>query len=511
MFKAGYGILPLFLFPLLLISCSRRELDSKLAELDRELDVKQVYMDRFSARMDSLRLCLGREDLSDSLKWETAYSIFSAYSYVNVDSTMHYLGVLALYASTPELVCRSEACRIRSYGVEQDYDALFDALNDIDPERVSPGFRQRYFEQLQRAFVLCPGNKDLKKNILRTALEFEGLSYDVRMRYVGLLCLYEDRDAEALEYFAESYKHASSDHIKALAAYNQASCYKYLGDRTKYCLWLAQAAIFDIRVPVSEYQSLLELSKALFERGAYSEASRYIQVVLGDAIEGNWDSRIHLSAASQNAIFSALDSSQKRLSHLMMAFIAFLLVSVLAVGLLLLFVYRQNRNLRALNDTVTRINSKLKDEGRIKENYLFKYMEMSVEGIGRLEDYRHLVRQVLKEQGADALMSMLRSPRSRADYKEFYNNFDNTFLSLYPAFIRQVNMLMKEDCRFREDGSLNTDLRILATIRLGFNDSGQIARFLNIPSASVYTRRSVIRRNSVCTKDEFDEKLRQII
>lgn len=496
---------------LLLASCTQRELDRKLSELDRELELKDVHMERFHARMDSLRLDLGREDLCDSLKWETAYSLFSAYSYVNVDSTLHYLGVLSSYASTPELVRRSEACRIRSYGVEQDYESLMDALNGIDPDKVSPGFRQRYFEQLQRAFVLCPGNIPLKKNILRTALGFDGLDRDVRLRYEGLICLYEDRDAEALEYFAESYRHASSDHLKALAAYNQASCYKYLGDMTGYCQWLAQAAIFDMRVPVSEYQSLLELSNALFLRGDYSEASRYIQIVLGDAIEGNWDSRIHLSAVSQNAIFNALDSSQKRLGRLMMAFIIFLLVSMLAVGLLLLYAFRQNRNLRQLNETVTRINEKLKDEGRIKENYLFKYMEMSVEGIGRLEDYRHQVRQVLKEQGSDALMSMLRSPRSRSDYKEFYANFDNTFLSLYPAFVRQVNLLMKEDSRFRDEGCLNTDLRILATIRLGFSDSGQIARFLNVPSASVYTRRSVLRRNSICSKAEFDEKIRAII
>lgn len=504
------GILLLTSMSLCTTSCAERELKSKISELGRELDRKEVYEERFNARMDSLKLCLESDGASDSLRWETAYSIFSAYSYVNVDSTLHYLDVLSGYASTPELKNRSEACRIRSFGVEQDYESLFEALSEIDPEKVSESFRQRYFTELQRACVLCPGNVTLKKTILRKALEFDGLDHDVRMRYEGLTLLYDDRYPEALPYFEEAYRSASNDHIKALAAYNQAVCYRHLGDAGRHCLWLAEAAIHDIRVPVSDYSSLWKLSDALFERGDYSDASRCIQIVMGDAIEGNWNSRIQLSAASQSSIFNALDKSHSQLVHLMMASIIFLIVSVALVLSLLYFTFRQNRNLLALNDKVTDMNSRLKDEGKIKENYLFRYMEMAVNGMGRLEDYRHQMRQILKEEGAESLAAMLRSPRPLADYKEFYSNFDKTFLSLYPDFIRQVNGLMKEGHGFRDDGVMNTDLRILATIRLGFNDSGQIARFLNVPSTSVYTRRSALRRNSVCNKEEFEKEIRHI-
>lgn len=507
----GLAAVLLSVLPIIMASsCAPKQLRQKISELNLELDNKNSYVDRFNSRMDSLRMCLKRDIGTDSLKWETAYSLFSAYSYVNVDSTKYYLGILGQYATTPELQYRSEVCRIRYYGVEQDYNRLVNSLQKIDPSRVSEKFRQRYFDELQRSCVLCPGHTDLKKHILRTALESGSLNYDIRMRYEGLMLLYDEQYREALPYFEESYKNASNDHVRALASYNQAFCHRYLGDDDAYCLWLAQAAIYDIKVPVSEYLSLLELSDALFSRGEYEEASRMIQVVMNDAIAGNWSSRIHLSASSQKSILEALDISQHKLMHLMMAFILVLLVFITIVSFLLFYLFRQNRNLRRLNETVTEMNSKLKDEGRIKESYLFKYMEMSVEGIGHLEEYRHKVRQTLKEEGADALMGMLRAPRSRADYKEFYANFDSTFLSLYPDFIKEVNKLMKEDFLFKEGDQLNTDLRILATIRLGFNDSGQIARFLNIPSTSVYTRRSAIIRNSTCNKGNFDIKLRQI-
>lgn len=498
------------IIPICICACTPGGLKLKLAELDKELDRKEVYIEEFGCRMDSLRRELRRRDLSDSLRWEAAYSLFSSYSYVNVDSTQYYLDVLDRLASTQELRYRCDACHIRFYGVEEKYDRLFEALNDIDPGRVSEGFRQRYFDELQRACVLYPGNTEIKKNILSTALEFSGLSYEIRTRYQGLLLLYDEKYTEALPYFALSYHMASNDHIKALASYNQATCHNFLGDKNSYCLWLAQAAIYDIRVPVSDYSSLIELSDALYEKGNNAEALKYIEVAMSDAIEGNWESRIQFSAKSQKMIFDAVDKSHNQLLDLLIAFIVFLLASVGVVSYLLLLTSRQNRKLMSLNRTVTEMNSKLKDEGKIKENYLFKYMEMSVEGIGKLEDYRHMVRQVLKEEGADALMTRLRAPRFREEYKEFYKNFDNTFLNLYPNFIRQVNMLMKEEERFKEESSLSTDLRILATIRLGFSDSGQIARFLNIPATSVYTRRSAIRRNSIYPKEEFYKMIMQI-
>lgn len=498
------------IIPICVAACSPSGLKLKLAELDSELDRKEVYVEKFEGRMDSLRRELQRTDLTDSLKWETAYSLFSSYSYVNVDSTKYYLGILDRLASTQELRYRCDACHIRYYGVEEDYDRLFEELNGMDPGRVSEGFRQRYFDELQRACVLYPGNTQLKKDILNMALEFSGLSYEIRTRYQGLLLLYDEKYTEALPYFALSYHMASNDHIKALASYNQATCHNFLGDKTSYCQWLAQAAIYDIRVPVSDYSSLLELSEALYEKGNNAEALKYIEVAMSDAIEGNWESRILFSAKNQKMIFDTVDKSHNQLLNLLIAFIIFLLASVGGVSYLLLFTNRQNRELLSLNQKITEINSKLKDEGRIKENYLFKYMEMSVEGIGKLEDYRHKVRQVLKEEGADALTAMLRAPRFREEYKEFYKNFDNTFLNLYPDFIKQVNNLMKEEEKFKEENSLSTDLRIIATIRLGFNDSGQIARFLNIPPTSVYTRRSAIRRNSRYPKDEFYKMIMQI-
>ena len=64
---------------------------------------------------------------------------------------------------------------------------------------------------------------------------------------------------------------------------------------------------------------------------------------------------------------------------------------------------------------------------------------------------------------------------------EFYDIFDNAFLHIYPTFIEEVNSLLRPEERIelREGEKMNTDLRILAFMRLGIEDSSRIAQVLN--------------------------------
>lgn len=495
----------LFLF----FSSAERQLHTKLSELDDLLPRREVYLNRFNNRMDSLKLELSAAK-TDSLDWEIAYQIFSGYSYVNVDSSFRYLEVLEDYATTDELKSRMKAIRIRMYGVKDDRAALESAIGMVSGVDVSKGFRVRFYDELQRAYAR-EGDDRTNVRIIKKALQLEGLPQDVRSRYTGLVKLYETDYEGALEDFALSYEQSEDYHVKALSAYDLAICYDSLGDDTRYCYWLAQAAIYDLQVPVAEYSSLMELAQALFDKGDYAPASRYIQVVLRDAIDGNWDTRIHLSAANQMAIANALENNERSKRELLLILVLVLVVLIGVIVFFMLSLAKRNTTLHRMNGIMTKMNSKLKDEGRIKESYLFKYMEMSVASIAKVDDYKHQLRQVLKDGGEEALKRMLRKPPvTDNSYKEFYANFDTTFMSLYPDFIKQVNKLMKEAYRFEEVTPLKTDLRILATIRLGFTDSGQIARFLNIPPTSVYTRRSALRRNSVCSREDFEDKIRRL-
>ena len=155
----------------------------------------------------------------------------------------------------------------------------------------------------------------------------------------------------------------------------------------------------------------------------------------------------------------------------------------------------------------------LTDANIIKENYVFRYMALSVKYLERQDEFRHSLLQTVKEDGLPAVRRRSSSPtESYQAFKAFYRIFDETFLGIYPDFVRRVNSLLKEDCQIPEPKgkTLTTELRILAAIRIGITDSGRIATFLKCSPATVYTYRTKMRNWAAFTKEEFEERIKKI-
>lgn len=90
---------------------------------------------------------------------------------------------------------------------------------------------------------------------------------------------------------------------------------------------------------------------------------------------------------------------------------------------------------------------------------------------------------------------------------EFYNEFDKSFLKLFPNFISAFNDLLVEEGRIypKSDELLTTELRIFALIRLGVVDSNKIAHFLGYSLATIYNYRSRMRNRAAGDKDRFEQ------
>ena len=138
-----------------------------------------------------------------------------------------------------------------------------------------------------------------------------------------------------------------------------------------------------------------------------------------------------------------------------------------------------NRQLRELNEHIRSINGELRDANNIKDEYVGHYLSLCSRYIVRINDYRKLLLKVYKDGDCDALIRELRTKNpADAEYKEFLAIFDETFLHLFPDFVAHVNRLMTDAERFspRQPRTLNTELRILALIRLGVTHSAKIGR-----------------------------------
>jgi hypothetical protein len=95
--------------------------------------------------------------------------------------------------------------------------------------------------------------------------------------------------------------------------------------------------------------------------------------------------------------------------------------------------------------------------------------------------------------------------------KDFYNVFDDAFLNIYPTFITSVNSLLMPDKQITllPDEKMNTDLRILALMRLGIEDSSRIAQMLNYSVNTIYTYRNKLK-NKAIDRDKFEENIMEI-
>jgi DNA-binding CsgD family transcriptional regulator len=82
-------------------------------------------------------------------------------------------------------------------------------------------------------------------------------------------------------------------------------------------------------------------------------------------------------------------------------------------------------------------------------------------------------------------------------------------LQLFPDFIIQFESLLidTELTQVKEGELLNTELRIVALIRLGIKDSAKIATFLRYSVSTIYNYRSLLKNKAKGPREEFESKL----
>ena len=95
------------------------------------------------------------------------------------------------------------------------------------------------------------------------------------------------------------------------------------------------------------------------------------------------------------------------------------------------------------------------------------------------------------------------------ELKDFFQNFDAIFLSIFPTFIEEFNKMLIENERIypKEKDILTPELRIYALIRLGINDSARIAELLHYSPQTVYNYKIKIKNKLAISKEEFSEKI----
>lgn len=279
--------------------------------------------------------------------------------------------------------------------------------------------------------------------------------------------------------------------------------------------YLAKTALLDMQMAVREYASLQKLARVMYSRGDLERAYRYLNCSMEDAVACN--ARLRFLEVTEyypiiDKAYKTKEAEERAVTRKML-----IIVSVLAVLLIALTAYLyywmkkltvMRRRLYEANRKLVSANQNLAETGKIKEVYIARYLDKCVGYLEKLEQYRRSLEKLAMASKIEELFKTIRSEQFlRDERKLFYNEFDKSFLDLFPNFIEDFNALLQEEGKiYPKSGELlNTELRIFALIRLGVTDANRIAHFLGYSLATVYNYRSKIRNKAAGDKEAFEQ------
>lgn len=506
-------------------SASAQKLDMLLDNLDRVILDKETYSRSKEERIDAIRSSLAGIKPSD--RYGVYDALYREYAKYNLDSALYYAREKASLAkqsgdnSAWERSCLELADIYTNAGQYQQAEDLLGLVGTPSAQ---------YYHALHTLYSAMAATSVFGERVqaytslkeqYRDSLIRNLASNDVSYVFAMSEKLNDQgRFDEAISLLTSHYNDpGTAENDKAILDYCMAISYKGLGNREKAKWHYAASAIADIRTPVKEYRSLQELSYMLYEDGDLSRAYSYIRCAMEDVKSSNTIVRSMEFSPFLSTIGQAYERDiehrnkvQRRLVFGLSALLVLLALAVIFALNQHRQISRANRSLQEANNELRLISQKLQEAGYLKEEYLYQYMEQAVAGIDRMESYRRKMLLSYRKYGAENLASQLETTSDvDAEIRDFYKSFDETFLHLFPFFVEDVNRLLKpgQQLEPKPGRLMNTELRILALIRLGVTDNVKIAHFLRASLSTVYNYRSKLR-NAAVSQGSFEDDVARI-
>ncbi len=178
---------------------------------------------------------------------------------------------------------------------------------------------------------------------------------------------------------------------------------------------------------------------------------------------------------------------------------------VLVIIVITFFLVRQLRRMKAMQ-------SRLVEANRSKEVYISQFMVLCSVYIDKLNQFNSLVNRKIGAGKTDELYRLTKTGKLVEEQThDFYSVFDDAFLHIYPTFVEDVNSLLIPfgQIVLKDGEQLNTDLRILACIRLGLVDANRISHILNFSVNTIYSYRNRLRNRAI-VRDTFEADLMRL-
>jgi hypothetical protein len=521
--------------------------DSLLLKLDQAIKERPIYMEQKELKLVELKRQLHRQ-IPDEERFAILGTLLDEYRSFNTDSALHMAEEreqIAIRLGNREYIDNARMNNADVLGMTGMYKEVMDLMRNIHIDRLPVDIHPYYYHiyrtvyGLMADYAVTAYEKKLyteltdkyrdslllvnKDNLLIHTL-IQSDQYNVRNEYDKAIRLLTDYLALQKDY----------EHDVAICAYTLSESYRLKGDKEKEKEYLIVSAMADMKTAVREYISLRKLAVLLYQEGDIERAYSYVKICMEDAAACN----ARLRKLEILEIFPIINDAYQQKTEKQQEQMKWALVSISLLSLFLLlaifYVYKQmkkvaaarrevidaNKRLKELNDELHLSNAQLKEANHsiaensyLKEEYIGRYMDQCSVYLEKMDNYRRSLGKIAATGNVEELYKNIKSSKFiEGELKEFYTNFDNTFLQLFPTFVEDFNALLADDeqISLKAGERMNTELRIFALIRLGITDSVKIAQFLRYSVTTIYNYRTKVRNKAAGDRDLLEQEVMTI-
>lgn len=490
--------------------------------------------------LDSLKKLLNKTKTMNET-YSIQQKIISEYMWFKSDSAFYYVNKnnqIALELKSEYKQQQSQIIHsilLSSTGLLNESSQL---LNAIDREKLDNTLLRDYYYAQERFYYVsseishdnyyAPLYKQKEhqyKDSVRSTYPYGSIEYN---KYTANLLVYNEKYIAAKELLLQTIpKIKKPTRFAAMIYYDLAEIYKVLENEEEFAHYLTLASITDREVPTKENAAIKELAFYLYKRhpNQLDRANRYIQVALEDARFFNNRQRILQISEKLPLIVNAFQEMRGRENNKLKNALLLISFLLLIIVIMLVFLNRKVKQLHLAksktnqlyqelqhtNNAIIQVNSKLSDANETREEYLGIFMDLCASYISKLDDYKEYVNhKIINNKSQEILKNINSQQFASSDRSEFFTSFDRAVLHLFPNFIEEINSLLaKEHALIPKDGMLlNTELRILALIKLGIDSSQKIASFLHYSPQTIYNYRVRLRSYSKENRNSFEATIK---
>ncbi len=486
--------------------------EKALGELDRVLDRRSEYISQRQNAIDSL-IEVWKQHPDDGC---TLLKIADRYTSFNNDSALHYLrigkkryaGTTAgqefrwKYASLLPLAGFYETAEKEFYSIRPDEIAKWQQASYLAAGTQMHSYIAASFRNYPEIVAAHTDSMTVLQRRLLDILPTDGNQYKFLLGEYYFMQGAHDRARPLLEETVDS--EPVSSNLRARAAHHLSSIARADSIADLHIYYLALSATADVVSATRETISLQELGSACRDTNI-RRAHSYLSNAMANAVECGASVRMIDTSQALPIIeraHSASIKSWRKTAYIVIAAMAVLMLVLIATLLLL---RKEMRKMARLQDS-------LRNANRIKEVYISQFLRLCSIYMDKLNQFCKIATRKLAAGQADELYRMTKSGKFVEEQShEFYEVFDHAFLHIYPDFVAEVNKLLRPDQQIElRDGELmNTDLRILAFMRLGIQESARIAQVLNYSLNTIYNYRNRLKAKAR-DKDNFESQIMKI-